>query len=85
MLSLSAFWLQGLLIVIVPQPFFTQSNVNRHDNKFCLIVTVFLGKGLAFMSSKVKEMKLTKVDPDCSALANELLQGNISLKTLTGK
>lgn len=76
MLFLSEFWLQGLLIVIVPQPFFTQSNVNQHDNKFCLIATVFLGEGLGFISSKMKGDKNTKDIATCKSVANAVL-GNV--------
>lgn len=84
MLILSAFWLQGLLIVIVPQPLFSQSDVNRHDNKFCLIVTVFLGKPSAFISTLSSTEKPAKVDPECSSLAEKLLGGKIDFDLLAG-
>lgn len=72
MLFLSEFWLQGLLIVIVPQPFFTQSNVNQHDNKFCLIATVFLGKATAFISSLTEGIASAKDIEACKSVANEV-------------
>lgn len=72
MLFLSGFWLQVLLIVIVPQPFFTQSNVNRHDNKFYLIATVCLGGVTVFISSKVKGDNNTKDIAECKRVANDV-------------
>lgn len=72
MLSLSAFWLQGLQIVIVPQPFFTPSNVNLHDNKFCLVATVFLGKATAFLSPRQEGNTQTEVSPDCKQVVQKV-------------
>lgn len=77
MLSFSAYWLQGLPIVIVPQPFFTQSNVTRHENKFCLIATVFLDGATVFFSSTKKETPPTEVPEECKQVVNKVTDENV--------